>query len=152
MNVVPARQLFLVVIACSLFVACVPETARPPEVESRIAEFLSAIRDEADGFGWHHLRDDVRASYPGGRAAWVQAIGAGDTSRLTWRIADVSVDDFMGCATVHFEDSTEHVPVALFDDELPPPARVLTHVGGGAFFTCATTGPFPFDAGVVGVG
>jgi hypothetical protein len=142
--------MFLLV-ACSLAVACVPR-ATPSAVEARIEEFLLAVRDQADGIGWDHLRGEVRASYPGGRDAWVRAMGAGDTSRMRWRIEDVSVDDAVGCGRVEFGDSRQHVPSTLFDDRLPALARVASDIGDGRFFICATVAPFPLDGGVHGVG
>ncbi len=141
----------VVVLACVPVAAC-GGVATHAEVQGRIAEFLVAIRDRADALGWDQLRDDVRASYPGRRAAWIQAMGAGDTSELTWRIDDVSVDDYVGCARVDFGESRHGVPTTLFDDNLPALARVASPLDKGAFYVCATVGPLPFDTGVHGVG
>ena len=146
------RVLISLLVACSLLGACVSQGARPSEVEARIAEFLIALRDRAEGMGWDHLRGDVRASYPGGQPAWIQAMRAADTGRLSWRIEGASVDDFVGCARVVFGDTAEGVPSALFDDQLPPAARVASRIDDAAFLICATTGPLPLDAGVHGVG
>ena len=144
------RTAIFLLLVCMFAAACAPASSRA--VEARIDGFLAAVRDRTDGFGWDRLRDDVRASYPGGRSAWTAAMGAGDTSGLRWRIEDVSVDDYVGCARVHFDGSRQHVPPALFDDDLPAPARVASDVGDGSFRICATVGPLPFDSGVHGVG
>lgn len=138
-------------LACAIAAACVPAT-RAADVEARIDGFLAAVRDRTEGFGWDRLRDDVRASYPGGRSAWSQAMGASDTGGMTWRVDDVSVDDYVGCARVHFGASRQHVPPMLFDYRLPAPARVASDIGDGSFWICATVGPLPLDAGVHGVG
>lgn len=135
-----------------LIAACVSIEARAPAVDGRIADFLVAIRDRAGSLGWDQLRSDVRASYPGGRPAWLEAIERIDTSPLTWRIANVSVDDYVGCAEVDFGASREFVPPTLFDEQLPAAARVASPIGDGRFWICATVGPLPFDAGIHGVG
>lgn len=145
------RLAIFVLLACTFAAACAP-AAREVDVEARIDGFLGAVRDRTDGFGWDRLRDDVRASYPGGQSAWIAAMGAGETSGLRWRIENVFVDDYVGCARVHFDGGRQHVPVALFDDDLPAPARVASDIGDGSFTICATVGPLPFDAGVHGVG
>jgi hypothetical protein len=82
----------------------------------------------------------------------MEAVGGRDTSGLTWRIDDVSVDDYMGCARVDFGTSRDSIPITLVDDQLPPMARVASEVAGGVLFICATIGPLPFDAGIHGVG
>lgn len=110
-----------------------------------------ALRTGQDGFGWNVLRDWVRSAYPGGGNAWVAAIESTDTSRLTWSIDDVTVDDFVGCANVTLEPR-EAIPFTLYDDSLPAAARVASSLSSGPFFICATVGPLPCDVGVHGVG
>lgn len=146
------RLAIVVLLASTVAAACVPPTSRADAVEERIADFLVAVRDRTEGFGWDLLRDDVRTSYPGGRSAWIAAMEASDTGNLRWRIEDVSVDDYVGCARVHFEAGREDVPLTLFDDDLPAMARIAGDVGDGSFWICATVGPLPFDVGVQGVG
>lgn len=147
------RLAIWVVVAATLAAACAfPREANPRDVEARISGFLIAVRDRADGSGWDHLRSDVRASYPGGRSAWIEAVGGRDTSGLTWRIEDVSVDDDIGCARVDFGTSRDSIPTTLFDKQLPPMARVASDVADGVLFICAKIGPLPLDAGIHGVG
>ena len=147
------RLAIWVVVAATLAAACaLPGRANPRDVEARISGFLIAVRDRADGSGWDHLLGDVRASYPGGRSAWMEAVGGRDTSGLTWQIDDVSVDDYVGCARVDFGTSRDSVPTSLFDKQLPPMARVASDVAAGVLFICATIGPLPLDAGIHGVG
>lgn len=142
-------------VLCGVLVAvagCTPSLqARERDTEVRIEAFLLALRTGQDGFGWNLLRDWVRAAYPGGGNAWVAAIESTDTSRLTWSIDDVTVDDFVGCARVTLEPR-DAIPFTLYDDALPAPARVATSLSSGPFFICATVGPLPWDVGVHGVG
>ena len=129
--------------------ACQPAMAR--DVEARIAAFLAAVRDGTNGSGWDLLRDDVRAAYPGGAAAWVEAIASTDTSALMFSIEDVTVDDYVGCARVTL-NPRDAIPFTLYDDALPAPARVASSLSSGPFLICATVGPLPWDAGIHGVG
>jgi hypothetical protein len=133
--------------------ACEPSAAaRESEARVRIDTFLAAVRDGTNGFGWTLLSDDVRAAYPGGGNAWVEAIGSSDRSGLAWTILDVKGEDYRACANVDFGRTREAVPFTLYDDALPGPARVAASLSSGPFHICATTGPFPWDAGIHGVG
>ena len=111
-----------------------------------------AIRSGEDAFGWNLLRGDVREAYPGGSEAWVEAISLADTGGLSWNILEVTVDDFVGCADVDFGPDRDAIPFTLYDDGLPPKARVAATLERGPLHLCATIGPFPWDTGVHGVG
>jgi hypothetical protein len=143
--------LFALVLA-TIAAGCQPQELRARDVEARIQAFLDAVRTGSDGFGWNLLEDDVRAAYPGGAEAWIEAIRISDTSDLSWTILDVEVDDFVGCASVDFGRNREGVPFTLYDDSLPARARVASTLERGPFHICATVGPFPWDAGIHGVG
>jgi hypothetical protein len=133
--------------------ACQPSPeVRAREVQARLQAFLEALRTGSDGFGWNLLRDDVRAAYPGGAAAWVESIRTTDTRNLTWSILDVTGDDFVGCANVDFGRDRSSVPFTLYDDGLPAEARVAATLEHGPFYMCATIGPLPWDTGIHGVG
>jgi hypothetical protein len=125
---------------------------RALEAEARIDAFLAAVRDGTNGSGWNLLRNDVRASYPGGGEAWVAAITSADTSGLTWTVDDVVVDDYVGCARVEFGEARADVPLTLYDARLPAQARVATSLSSGPFHICVTVGPLPIDAGIHGAG
>ena len=125
---------------------------RARDVEARVQAFLEAVRTGKDAFGWNLLRDDVRAAYPGGSQAWVEAISTTDTRGLTWTILDVTVEEFAGCADVDFGRVRDAVPFTLYDDGLPPKARVAATLERGPLHLCATIGPFPWNTGIHGVG
>ena len=113
---------------------------------------MQALRTGADGFGWNLLRDDVRRAYPGGAEAWIRAIDSVDTTNLRWSILNVDGDDFVGCANVDVGPDRSALPFTLYDDGLPAQARVASTLERGPFHICATVGPFPWDAGIHGVG
>lgn len=146
-------SLLLAAVLAITAAACQPSAEqRAREVEARLEAFLTAVRTGRDGFGWNLLRDDVRSAYPGGAAAWIEAIREFDTSVLTWTIDDVDGDDFVGCANVDFGRSRDAVPFTLYDDSLPGPARIAATLERGPFHMCVTIGPLPWQAGVHGVG
>lgn len=91
--------------------ACGTITNRPRDVQARIEAFLVDVREQRGGSGWSHLQGHVQASYPGGQAAWIQAIASSDTSGLTWTIGEVTVDDYVGCARVDFGADRADVPL-----------------------------------------
>jgi hypothetical protein len=151
---VAMRRLAMVLCGVLAFaVGCAPaNAAREHEVQARIEAFLEALRTGREASGWNLLQDDVRAAYPGGAEAWIQAVRLGDPGGLSWTILDVTVDDFVGCANVDFGRSRDKVPFTLYDDGLPAMARIAASLSAGPFYICATVGPLPWDAGVHGVG
>lgn len=146
----------ILVIAAASFAmaACTPPIVADVsrDTEARIQAFLANVRAQTNGSGWEELRAHVREAYPGGRAAWIQAVASSDTSGLTWTIGEITVDDYVGCARVEFGGDRAAVPLTLYDDQLPAPARVATSLSSGPFVICAKVGPLPWDAGVQGIG
>ena len=133
--------------------ACQPTPeAREREVRTRLDVFLTAVRDGTNGFGWNLLHDDVRSAYPGGANAWINAVKTSDTSTLSWTILDIEGDGFVACANVDFGRDHAVVPYTFYDDSLPGPARIAASLSRGPFHMCVTVGPFPWDAGIHGVG
>ena len=147
------RAALAAVLVLASVAACQPTPeAREREARLRLEAFLAAVRDGRENFGWNLLEEDVRAAFPGGGQGWVDAIRTGDPRALAWTILDVEGDAFVACANVDFGRGREAVPVVFYDQSLPEPARIAASLSRGPFHMCVTVGPFPWDAGIRGVG